>query len=216
MDTKTSEHRTQSSRTVNYNKVYEVPVPQPVGVPTPVVYNVPYVKYEYVPVKEPCDTCCCGNKAALGDVKIVNHTNINWVKGGKVRRSKSHRDSQDSSEESRKGPKNWQEVLQRFNRINGEQNALTGTGELSQDHLDQQALARRNLDRLTRYTAGKRAASSRRTVAPVQVENRQPAGFLDADRNSTVAHWNTRKDQSSVYALRHWVRDPYSNNAVQQ
>ncbi len=70
-----------NSRVVNYNKVYNVPVPRPYGVPTPTVYKVPYVKYEYVPVEEEkkCDPCCCGKKS--GVTKIVNHTEVNWISG---------------------------------------------------------------------------------------------------------------------------------------
>lgn len=100
-------------------------MPRAVGVPTPTVYTVPYVKYEYVPVaeKEECDTCCCGNKGGI--TKIVNHTEVNWVSGSgskrKTRRSVKNRDSNDSSDEKdSNAPKNWGEVVERFNKMNGE------------------------------------------------------------------------------------------------
>jgi len=84
---------------LNYNKVYNVAVPTPVGVPQPVVYKVPYVRYEYVPVEEPCDACCCGGSGNSGYTKIVNHTDVNWIKNGKNIRSVRDIDSNDSSEE---------------------------------------------------------------------------------------------------------------------
>jgi len=139
------EVRSGHSRVVNYNRVYNVPVPKPVGVPTPVVYTVPYVKYEYVPVEEeePCDPCCCGKKG--GVAKIVNHTEVNWVSGsGKTSRSVKNRDPNDSSEEAAAdAPKSWSEVIQRFNTLNGESNALSAKGILGSAAQEEEA--RRNL-----------------------------------------------------------------------
>lgn len=60
---------TKVSRTqaVQRNVVpYQVRDEIPVGVPEPVVYDVPVYHYEYVPVEEPCDPCCCGNNKGNG------------------------------------------------------------------------------------------------------------------------------------------------------
>ena len=57
-----------------------------VGVPRPVNYDVRVPQYEYVPVEEPCDPCCCGNDN-LGIDKIVNSTNVNFYKGGSLVRN---------------------------------------------------------------------------------------------------------------------------------
>ena len=51
---------TQTSRSTSYRRnivPYQVTDEQPVGVPEPVVYDVPVYHYEYVPVEEPCDPC---------------------------------------------------------------------------------------------------------------------------------------------------------------
>ena len=152
MDTITKpEVRSGHSRVVNYNRVYNVPVPRAVGVPTPVVYTVPYVKYEYVPVeeKQECDSCCCGNKG--GVAKIVNHTEVNWVSGsGSKRRSVSNRDPNDSSEEAdANAPRNWNDVVERFNALNGENGALISKGILGET-FEQEAEARRNFEMISK------------------------------------------------------------------
>lgn len=96
-------------------RLYSVAVPRPVGIPQPVVYKVPYVKYEYEEVDEPCDPCCCGNKGNSGVSKIVNHTSVNWISGGKNLKSVKTMDSDDSSLEKENKPKTWGDVLEKFN-----------------------------------------------------------------------------------------------------
>ena len=152
--------KTGNERVVNYNRVYKVPVPKPVGVPTPTIYNVPYVRYEYYPVeekKEECNNpCCCGGNSG-GIAKIVNHTSVNWISGsGKMKkRGFRNRDPNDSSSEEKssksKAPRNWADVVARFNKLNGETNQLVATGSLSgkgPGSHNQLEEARKNYERL--------------------------------------------------------------------
>ena len=63
---------------------YTVTDEVPVGVPRPVVYDVPVYQYKYEPVEEPCEPCCCdGNtNGKLGNVdSIVNSADIEIVQG---------------------------------------------------------------------------------------------------------------------------------------
>lgn len=82
------------------------------------VYNVPYVKYEYVPVEEKCSGCCCGGWGN-GDTKIVNNTSVNWV-GGKGKTNRGYNNFEDASEamgaekKHDNKPKDWSDVLERF------------------------------------------------------------------------------------------------------
>lgn len=99
-------------RAVNYyNRVHTVEEPFHFGVPQPTLYKVPVHKYEYVPVKEPCDPC--GGPGPGGDLDIQNHTNVNYFKG------KTEDDVQIINNRGRpkppsNKPKDWNEVLNRF------------------------------------------------------------------------------------------------------
>lgn len=174
---------------VNYNRIYNVPVPKPVAVPSPTVYTVPYVKYEYVPVEEPCDPCCCGKKG--GVAKILNHTEVNWVSGKegdrKTRRSVRNSDPNDSSEENQNGPKNWGEVVARFNAMNGEKNALSASGILTGNEEEE---ASRNLEMLSRVSAGSHHSVSEETQEESE-DFDDYAGLLRPDAVRSVRHWNT-------------------------
>ena len=110
----------------------------------PVVYNVPYTKYEYEPVTEPCDPCCCGDKKGI--TKITNHTSVNWLTGGKKVKTVEEHDF-DEDEEKMKDPnrpKNWSDVVNKFNVMNGE-NILGG------NQIMPNLEARKNLKRLSDF-----------------------------------------------------------------
>lgn len=187
------EIKTRSSRVVNKKKLYRVAKPVPVGVPTPTVYTVPYVKYEYVPVveEEECPTCCCGGENGIS--KIVNHTEVNWVngtgKGRKIMKTINNRDPNDSSEEKEDGPKNWGEVVARFNALNGEKGALTAKGILG-GH----SSAKKNLEMISKMKYEGAASSYESESSEMYSDEvNDYDGLLKPDMIDSVKHWNMKK-----------------------
>ena len=74
-------------------------------------------------MEEPCDPCCCGDNKGLGIDKIVNATNVNFYKGGKLVRAggdgRGMPSMGGSSDNSGKG-KSWGDVLDKFASKYGE------------------------------------------------------------------------------------------------
>ncbi len=208
---------TQSGYNTYHRRNYPVAVPKAVGVPVPVVYEKPYVKYEYYQEKKKCDPCCCNKKPQkiimqdFTSFKVIKGKGSNKVvKEQKNDAYKKYLAEEKLKREQRKKFQSWNDVVREFNHINKEKEGLVVDKSLD-DSLYKEA--ERNTKKFGLGKFGKSSyrfggesdsdSESSEDSDDESFDSYSDEGHVTAFRNETVQHHNKPMDYSYVFDQKH-------------